>query len=176
MSDQIERSIEWTLSETHKWQNYHDHKERMAWTATAFFVTGIVTVGFILTNAPIVARILVTIGILLVGYMILIFINMQFRMRWRASDNIEGLEKFACYLCSKSVNLPEIIECGNNRFPDHIFKYIKDSRSSIPQKRHIIKQLLSLHPELDSRLETELPSYGIVLIASLTSILSLWLS
>lgn len=178
MSDVVQRYLEWTISEIQKWENYHNHKETMAWTATAFYITGVVTVGFILSNAPVIDRALVTLGVLIVGYLIWIFINMQFRMRWLSADFQKGLIQFAADLCSSSVELPDKSEFKvdqEKRFPDHIYIYINQVTTCRNNKIKAVKNMLLQRADLDDRWKTELPSYGLVIIATITVIISLWL-
>lgn len=178
MSDNIQKNLEWVISEIQKWTNYHDHKETMAWAATAFYMTSIVTFGFVLFNAQTIAKVLATIGILTVGYLVWIFVNMQFNMRWIAEDYQKGLMKFVAYLCSKEAELPERLEYYNkeDKFPKYIWNYIAEAKTCRNKKREAVKQLLSLNSKLDSRWKTELPSYGFIILATVIAILSLWIN
>ena len=81
--------IEWLRQEIDYYGRYHDHKETMAWAATAFYIVGILTLASYLGSvAHGYWRILPAIFVALSGFLIFRFIYWQFRKRWIASVKV----------------------------------------------------------------------------------------
>ena len=82
----------WLIQETLRNQTYHNHKETMAWTATAFYVSGIIALGY---NIPRMGEcwLLLLVSLLLVGagHLVGFFVRFQFRNRWIAADRVAGI-------------------------------------------------------------------------------------
>jgi hypothetical protein len=84
---------DWLKNEIAHYITYHDHKETMAWTATAFYVPAILALAYGARSmeAPLLGPVAFTVlACALVG-VALLFVNMQFRMRWEADDISRGL-------------------------------------------------------------------------------------
>jgi len=80
--------------------NYHNHKETMAWLATALYLTGIMVIAF--EARPIadecwVNKILFSLFFVVSGLFILCFVKWQFDRRWTAHERVwwgvESLQK-----------------------------------------------------------------------------------
>ena len=87
--NQNRNHIEWLRQEIDYYGRYHDHKETMAWAATAFYIVGILTLSSYLgsiTHGD--WRILPAIFTALSGFLMFRFIYWQFRRRWVASVKV----------------------------------------------------------------------------------------
>jgi len=177
--DNVERHLTWINTEILKYNSYHDHKETMAWLATAFYVTGAITLGVLLSNFQVCVRIFIAVGIAFAAYLFWFFVNMQFRNRWLASDFQLGLMKFAADLSCNSPTLtiplrPEFTQDPKGRFPDHVWSYIRDSRPCFKEfwKREVWKGLCPCKQDED-RWKTEIPSYALIIVAATIAIVLL---
>ncbi len=180
MNDNIQREMHWLTAEIQKWDSYHNHKETMAWLATAFFVTSVITFGFALAHALFVIKVLATIGVSLAFYLMLVFVTMQFRNRWEAADNHIVLMNYISELCCGSVKIPanpSFTLDKDQMYPDHICEFIKKRKDEYPREKpyRIIWRLFLRPRSLDDKWQTELPSYCLMFIALVTSVISLWI-
>ena len=92
--------VKWLSFEIDLYGKYHNHKETMAWVATAFYVPGIILIGHYVGQliSPYWLKILflsplISLLILLALYLVFIFVNMQFNMRWEAADGVKALRQ-----------------------------------------------------------------------------------
>ena len=77
-------------------ERYHNHKETMAWVATALYVSGIIVLGY---KAGDIFKsfgwaVGTTVLVLLVACLIFCFVKMHFDMRWYAADAVHVLDVF----------------------------------------------------------------------------------
>ena len=83
---------QWLIQEALRNQAYHNHKETMAWTATAFYIPGIIALGY---KIPKISEcwLLLVASVLLIGVGVLVgfFVHFQFYNRWIATDRVAGL-------------------------------------------------------------------------------------
>lgn len=182
MDNKIKLHLEWVTSEIKKYESYHNHKETMAWLATAFYVTGVITLGLVINHTEIWIKGLSTFGILLTGYFIGIFVYMQFNMRWKSADIQAGLMRLASELCcgqAKPPDQPDFPQITDPEkvFPNHIQKYIDQGETTRVVWR-AVKDLFKPGKlnRLDNRWKTELPSYFIMIIATTIALISLWIN
>ena len=147
----------------------------MAWLVTAFYATGIITFGFILAYAPLNIRILATCAVVITSILVWLFANMQFYRRWESAIIQIGLMRFASNLCCNSVTLPSepaYTLDKEKRFPDHIWQYIGEVFDDKPRgKWKATKGIFQRHNDW---WRTELPSYGLITIATVIAIVALW--
>ncbi len=159
-------------------ESYHNHKEKMAWTASSlyFLFTAAFAAWLISQTTEIfcIQKIIIAIVLLLVLVCGIIFIAMQFKMRWYSTDISVVLHRVVYQLLSgKSVrdyinesepllkldgkfNYPEVIE--------HAIQTLHDKR------KHWCKE------RKDDRYRTEIPTYClmIILFASQIIVLCIW--
>jgi hypothetical protein len=180
MEDNSRNHLQWVLNEIQKWEIYHNHKETMAWVSTAFYITGVISFSFVLANTIFMARLLANIGIILTFLLMLVFVNMQFRNRWNSADFQIGLMRYAALLCCNSTTIPKepnfvLDEAG--RYPDHIWKQIDDFRQKHPreQRNELLRIFLTNPLGIDDRWKTEVASYVLIVLATIISIISLWI-
>jgi hypothetical protein len=107
--------IQWLTSETNRNSDYHNHKETMAWLATALYLTGIITAGLSLNQLHgIVWKIIATIIFGIVTLITIWFINWQFKNRDIARLKVKYLIKTALKLLE-----PAYPELWQKDFDDH---------------------------------------------------------
>jgi hypothetical protein len=88
-TDQI---INWLNIEATRIQNYHDHKENMAWVATVLYITGAITTAFYFNTITVSTdKIIAIILLMFVSIGAVSFVNWQFRNRWKAAIKVECL-------------------------------------------------------------------------------------
>jgi Ca2+/Na+ antiporter len=145
---------QWLISEISRNQAYHNHKETMAWTATAFYVTGIITLGYF-SNEVSFSHICLMVVLILLALCTFFFLLFQFNNRWVAAGRIEGLIRTISNLQIGSDFTSAEQEIGQ-LYPKFVEKEIpKYSRFG------------------NSRWEVELPSYIAILISTIIAILLL---
>jgi hypothetical protein len=183
----VERYIEWMTSEIETISTYHDHKEKMAWTATAFYVPASVILGYTAADhLDDIAKLVLSVLIVVASVMTILFVNMQFRMRWIAADKEKGLKRIKGKLCqleemspsfnlslseSKATNKPsqwpifvqqELDKCVTERF-----------RADIPKA--ILNTIIFRWKKIDDRHKTEVASYCAIVFATFIAVSSLWI-
>jgi len=92
MDNVVKERLNWLRHQIDYYGRYHDHKETMAWVATAFYLGGVIYLSFNLNSllhyiaAPIVFTI---IFLFVLPIPIYIFLNMQFNRRWEANEKVK---------------------------------------------------------------------------------------
>ena len=168
MMSLVERYIEWMTSEIETINTYHDHKEKMAWTATVFYVPATVILGYTAAGRlDDIAKLVLSIVILVASVMTTMFVNMQFRMRWNAADIERGLKRIKGKLCqleeiSSDFNLL-LPESKANEIPPQWPIFVQQELDKCVTKRFrkdIVKAILNAitfrWKKIDDRLKTEL--------------------
>lgn len=86
--------FEWLDSELSLFAEYHNHKETMAWTATAAYLS-VVILAYSAADWPLhlASRLVFSLLIGAVGCVTYIFVSMQFEMRWVAADLCTALRR-----------------------------------------------------------------------------------
>ncbi len=185
--DKTESLLDWIDKEIDIMERYHNHKELMAWTATAFFLPAVVI--FCYSAAPHVAgsaiRIVMAVVVMLLGIVATLFINMQFEKRWMASDDIEALKRCRAQLTLDPemihgfpTKLPETFAKEKHMWPQFIEEEMKRCRVDRTVKLFFdaFPDLVKLHwTQIDARLRTELASYLALLLATVSAIVTLWI-
>ena len=182
----VQSLIDWIDKEINLENRYHNHKEIMAWTATAFFVPAVVL--FCYTARPLIAsslimRVVIAAIVVLLGIVAALFVNMQFEMRWKANDTIVALMRCRTRLTldpgiiqtlpthlsniSPKPYWPQFIEdeierCADKRPPTLFFKALADL-------------LIFRWTNIDARLRTEMASYLALFLATFAAIATLWI-
>ena len=173
----------WLTSQIDHYGRYHNHKETMAWVVTALYVPGILYLGYNEGGIwrGLCAEIAVIVIMLLAGSFIWLFVNMQFRMRWYASDAVAVCMRCLAKLNSGADPPPpdewEIEEKDKYCRP----KFMKREMEK-EQERDCKEALRKLFlccrwskDELDDRWKTELPSYIVIFLATLFAMyLAVW--
>jgi hypothetical protein len=188
-SDDISDYLNWLNHEHQIYENYHNHKEMMAWIATAFYAPSIITIGFVVSKVSLLADILLTAGLVIAAYIVLVFINMQFRKRWFASDATAVLMRLIVRLSGSSDNIEYrrkvkllLGRIENKDIDEHFLpvfiEYIINRlgrKRRLPQFLSAVGHIFTLRlRNLDDRWKTEIPCYTVVLLSTIVAILSLW--
>jgi len=85
---------QWLIGEVSRNQAYHNHKETMAWTATAFYIPGIIAAGYSVPKISECCILAIVLFLFIVaGALIGVFVRFQFRNRWIAAGRVEGLTR-----------------------------------------------------------------------------------
>lgn len=185
----LEHMLAWMDSEVGVHTSYHNHKEGMAWGATIAFLVIVALadrVALSLRGWP--SRSLMSLVVTLVAYFAFVFIHFQFEARWRAADRVVAFRRVRAKLVQRQavsdedlilrspppeeqglgVGIwPSIVEkelalCATPRRPQ-LFGAVKTL--SVPWRFH----------RAPSRSRSELPSYGVLIVASLLALAIIWL-
>ena len=185
----VNQYLQWISSQIGHQERYHAHKETMAWTATAFYLSGIIALGYNWKDGWCDTTSLI---LFIPAYLVFAFLNMQFRMRWEASDAISGLIHAANNLCNGTTKLSKencIIEhemLGGNRKQKVWPKFVQDEIDKVaeeaPRTFGIFKVafckwiILRWGKEyINPKWLSEIPSYIICLLATIFAIALVWL-
>ena len=177
-------------NELHLQENYHNHKEKMAWTAvslfagfTVLFIGRIVTIESdrltILFNKHIDFSEVVLFAVLVAMFLsTIIFLNMQFRARWNSADTSEVFYRYLYrmqLLDSNSIENLLHIENINSKgsiYPDEIMKELRILHSKRSIASIVCALPLLFCRKTDERFKTEIPSYVIAFILLCSQILT----
>ena len=163
-------------------ERYHNHKETMAWVATALYVSGIIVLGY---KAGDIFKsfgwaVGTTVLVLLVACLIFCFVKMHFDMRWYAADAVHVLMRCTARLNS-GAELPRPDEWAIDKedgvwphFVQREIDQLKTRRSFREATQASLNMVLRLWDEVDDRWKTELPSYVAIVIATLVSFVLIW--
>ena len=189
-NDDLKMYANWIQSEITRLSSYHDHKETMAWVATALYVPLIASAGIylgplILSNT--IKQIAFTVGALFLTIFIWMFINMQFTYRWYTAGKVKGAMRALANLLAGKVKLDDqnkepVIKEEDlvETYPQFLYTEIKGFKADrVENLRKLISfkrvgKTKNLVWELDTRWRTELASYLIIFIAFVTVILCIW--
>jgi len=183
----VERHLEWMTSEIETTSTYHDHKEKMAWTATAFYVPATVILGYTAADhLDDIAKLVMSVLIVVASVMATIFVNMQFKMRWIAADREKGLRRVKGKLCqleemSSSFNL-SLLQIEEAKTPPQWPIFVQEELDKCVTKRSfadipkaILNTIIFRWGKIDDRYKTEVPSYCAIVFATFIAVSSLWI-
>lgn len=178
----VEQYIAWIDSCISETKAHHNHKEMMAWVATAFYWPAIILVSASVpeTLSP-GLRVLLTIPLLIASFAVLLFIRMQFKMRWNAHEEITVLND----LRGKLLKNPELFVMYNKEAPGepdtypenqpfpripftHLLK-LTDVRMSRFESRHFLGLT-----NVGGRVTSERASYAILFVGLIIAFVYLW--
>ena len=132
-----DRYLSWLTSEITAQTNYHNHKETMAWVATALYITGVIVLarvvadGF-LTNWPDWLIFLIFLIFLLALGIVLIFIWKQFDLRGTTADTVHALMHLTEELCNDTVNIAAL---NHTLVPDDLWvQFIRERIEAVGGK------------------------------------------
>jgi len=130
MDNVVKERLNWLRHQIDYYGRYHDHKETMAWVATAFYLVGIMYLGFKVNSMclPIWQHALFGLFVLFAGYLILCFVNWQFQRRWDAHKIVldHTVELQAMFCPEKSLIKPNISKILETKYDNcwRVFTYI----------------------------------------------------
>jgi hypothetical protein len=111
MDNSNERYLNWLTAQIGFNYEYHNHKETMAWVATAFYVPAIIALTLHMPNASTFWEIFCTVALFVfLAFLISAFVFTQFWLRSRASDEIIALQRIVNNLCKNTEYEPKDFE------------------------------------------------------------------
>ena len=185
----IDRSefAKWLTSAISQRQSYHNHKETMAWVITALYIPGIIYLGYMdgrIWRGGWECAIVVLMGFIF--YAVLVFVKMQFDRRWEEAAVIRILMHRLAGL-NRGEELPQQDEWRiyneKDDWPHFVQKWVDVKRKGKRNYKKFLEAFLKIFPyglkdnkdKLDPRWRTEIPSYLLIIIATVFAIcLAVW--
>lgn len=160
---------------------YHQHKETMAWVATALYLPGVITIGYYVGRGQwnLGTQVFISLLLLVVVYLVFVFVNMQFDMRWYAGDVVE-------ILCRRMVKLNGGVEQApapdewtiRNEDKDFWPKFVQEEVDKLKERRDLKAALRDIFlfrlDKVDDRWKTEIPSYVAIILATVAAFILMW--
>ena len=187
--DNVNQYLQWISSQIGDQERYHAHKETIAWTATAFYLSGIIALGYNWKENWCDTTSLI---LFIPALLVFAFLYMQFRARWEASDAIRGLIHTANNLCNGTTKL-NIDNCviehevlGGNRTQKVWPKFVQDEIDKVAKEvprtwRSFVAALWNWKTCrwgkecISPKWLTEIPSYIICFLATIFAIALAWI-
>lgn len=183
-----QRYADWLKAEIELNDSYHNHKETMAWVATAFYLPAVLGLayganGFELTR---VLQIVLSVALAFLCVVVLRFLHMQFTMRWEAADIAVGLRRAMARVCDSTTRLSkEALELDSSDapnleaykgWPQFIRFEVKQEYDKSKPKRTYWNMALAVCPckRCDPRLKSEIPTYITIFFATVVAIILVW--
>ncbi|MBL7209554.1 MAG: hypothetical protein ISS52_05595 [Dehalococcoidia bacterium] len=173
--------VEWLKSHIPMVSAYHNHKETMAWLATALYLPTIIGLGHLISleKADMVLQVVFTLALLLAAALFLVlFINMQFTERWTAADRIKGLMKTMVMLLAEKALLTSEdrreIEVKGAVWPRFVAIRLDECLTPRCWKQTLCFLFSFRWYKLDPRWKTELASYFMIIISTVIAGLLIW--
>ena len=121
----MNNTISWLNDETMRNTVYHNHKENMAWVATALYLTGAFTLGWHLKDiADSCEKTIASLAALSITGLAVWFVCWQFKKRRFASYRCRGLIQATVDLCKEDYKELDWVVQNNHLYPNFISKYI----------------------------------------------------
>ncbi|HWP91807.1 MAG TPA: hypothetical protein VNN20_06385 [Thermodesulfobacteriota bacterium] len=118
---------------------YHNHKETMAWVATAFYLPTVIVFGYkageILHSCH--SKLLLPVFLSFIFILGFIFVNMQLRKRWDAANRITIIQQFRNLLISS----PEKYKNKIKEYKEKYEKKIKNCEKKFKELPIVIQQI-----------------------------------
>lgn len=168
MSNEIGSYGEWLNTELKLIETYQNHKETVAWTATALFLGG---GGAFVSSVPDFAtanQCLVSSLIIVATCAFFFFLRMQFQKRWDGADIQEGI-RFALarlYLSSGAHELNR--EPSKEKLLDGLPKFVTDEIAEVQSRKP------RWPVSKDARWQSEGSSYFLVFLMMVAMLFTLW--
>ena len=129
------RYLEWIIHERECQGTYHNHKETMAWAATAFYIPGIIALGY---NASLIGKLCQYLPLytpfIVLCILVLIFVGIQFCNRWKAAETVAGLIRVAAQLLNGELSLNDsnvkIEDNKHKRWPKFVEDAIENTKKA----------------------------------------------
>lgn len=181
MDDVTRERFEWLRHKIDYYGRYHDHKETMAWVATAFYLGGIIGIAFGLNHiiSCVAVPIVFTIAALLVLPIPLCkFLNMQFDRRWIANEMVKVFDAELGRLLNMTVTQlnqeqADFANLGCD-WPKLLYSQIKERET---HRHRAWTQFLKCKgwPEDPYPLRSELATYLAIFFVTVLAIVLIWL-
>jgi len=171
MSDEVNSFVDELRAEIQGIESYHNHKEMMAWTATALFLAGgaafVSTVPRVAIEHQMAATMTIVVGAIAIAF----FVYMQFERRWVASDTSDGLRATLTKLCDPSTNRAALDWTVSTDDPvPGLPKFVAQEIASVAKQKRRFRP----GAHRDRRWWSEAASYTIMLLTCLNMLLVIW--
>ena len=154
-----EQVVNWLTNETMRNTAYHNHKESMAWAATAFYISGILTMAFLSKDtSECVVKVLATTFTVVVLIGIYCFTIMQFNNRWVAAGRVEGL-------------IRTIGDIAKGDEPSNMV-WVREEGKLYP--KCVEDRIPAITRFNSSRMLVEIPSYAVIFAATVVALIVIW--
>lgn len=175
----------WLRSEIDTHVNYHNHKETMAWTATAFFLPGIIGLAYVANLIPwrVPGHVAFSVLLILLTIAVLGFVSMQHKMRFRAADICDGLRRALARVCA---GIPPLLQADLEvedgkvwpRFVQSGIQSMIDRSNELKTRAKFLRAFLEFFrfkwDRIDNRIRTEIASYSAIIIVASAAFISIW--
>ncbi len=194
--EKVSHYLDWIDSELQHFSSYHDHKERMAWIATALYVPAVIVFGQAASDEICGGAWRWVLTALLVGACsyVLMFLSMQFNRRWVAADVSKGLRRAReCVISSPTCvedNQLTPVEDFDVEWPHFITAQVEAARTPRQLRDNLggmvrgatftwcrfacSNKLWQIQP-VEWRTRTEAASYGVVVLGTAIGIGAIWI-
>lgn len=176
---QLERYLSWIDSEIKLYETYHDSKENRAWTVIAAYVPAVITLGYTATPSltdNCLAKGGLAVILAFTGICIGCFVSDQYRKQWQADCVVRGLRRAKTLLLADPQAMDKLNRRSGERclfnsrlsgmygWQNHWPNFIADQIVEISVK--------GKNPRFG---RAEIPSYGILILATLLAVASLFI-
>lgn len=168
MSNEIESYGGWLNTELKLFETYQNHKEMMAWTATALFLAGGIAFVSSVPDFATTNQWLASLLIIFATGALFLFLHMQFKKRWDGADTQEGI-RFALTRLYLPARADELNLEPSKEGPAHgLPKFVTDeiAKVQLRKPRHRIECK-------DLRWRSELSSYFLVFLVMVAMLFTL---
>jgi hypothetical protein len=169
---------EWLVLERERWADYHHHKERMAWLATALALAGaaaVLTVDINDFQGSAWHGWAGTVAVLAIYWLVFSFLRMQFRNRWRAADYSWAFKRAHTEWLRDNLKS----RVGGNQEDRGLAPAVTFPGSPAAYPQFLVDILRQICEETplslsDDRLKSELASYAAVGLAAAAVVFRIW--
>lgn len=183
MIEQLELLAQWLNTEIEKNETYHNHKETMAWGATALWLT---SAGYLFVRMPPLTgpgQIALTVCYVMLAFFTLRFVNMQLTMRWYSADRTVALRRAVVELChemypgGRGETLPMLrIGMVDTEFPAFVSLRLIPERNGVVR---IARKCRGYWPGKgetgDYRWRSEIATYLAIVLGLIAVIVRIWI-
>jgi hypothetical protein len=178
----IERYLAWLDADIKSQEGYHNHKETMAWSATAAYL------GFVLLRLSHEAtsyldswglRLIFCVLLLIIAFGAFVFVYMQFDGRWTAADRVAAFRRIRTTLSQfrSDQELTQLVlglAESDSQWPQFIEDEVKRSAKTRKSLRVILRMLMEEHSlkSIRRRQQSELASYTVLFVATVIGLAS----
>ncbi len=152
MSNEIESYGGWLNTELKLFETYQNHKEMMAWTATALFLAGGIAFVSSVPDFATTNQWLASLLIIFATGALSVFLHMQFKKRWDGADTQEGIRFAMARLYVKAGTDKLNFEPSKEGPAPGLLKFVTDEIAEVQLRkpRRIGCKDLRWHSELSS--------------------------
>lgn len=170
MSNETDSYGEWLKTELRLFETYQNHKETMAWTATALFLAGGAAFVFSVPDFAIANQWPASLCIFLATAALFVFLLMQFKKRWDGADTQEGIRFALARLYLKAEADKLNFEPSEEDPAPGLPKFVIDEIAKVKLRK---PRRLGRN---DLRWRSELSSYFFVFLVMVVMLFTVWIA